>query len=245
MGTSAARLLLPVVVFDLIFFGASTAFAGCTVPFRVSAGGLDSELTAAVQCTGPWSRSSDCTQVFPGAGEEQFYCADDSLFSMYGQWACAAYLDLSCVSTPDATVDFCVQKSGPNPVELNVAGTVIAFGITVEAMAPCHVAETVARLGHAGAKGSETAVGTSAPRDRDTFVFDGLAGEKVVVALEKEGTAGHTGDAAVLRVLAPGDKTLDEARGPLPLELDVELLATGKVHVVVEEAANPEAGAPA
>jgi hypothetical protein len=104
---------------------------------------------------------------------------------------------------------------------------------------------TVAYLGHAGAKRSKTAVGTSAPRDRDTFAFDGLSGEKVVVALAKEGTAGHTGDAAVLRVLAPGDETLDEASGPLPLELDLELPATGKVQVVIEEAAGAGTGVPA
>jgi hypothetical protein len=238
MGTNWLRLLLPVVVLDLIFFGASTAFAGCTVPFRVSAGELDSELTASVQCTGPWSRSSGCTQFFPGDSEDQFYCADDSVFSMYGQWSCAAYLGLSCGTTPDATADFCVQTDGPNPVELDVAGAVITFGITVEATVPCDLAETVAHLGHAGATASKTAVGRSAPRDRDTFAFDGSAGEKVVVALAKEGTAGHTGDAAVLRVLAAGDALLDEARGPLPLELDVELPATGKVQVVIEEAAN-------
>jgi len=237
MATTSARLLLPAIMLDLIFFGSSTAF-GCTVPFRVSAGELNSDLTASVQCTGPWSRSSPCAQVFPGDSGDQFYCADDSVFSMYGQWSCAAYLGLSCVSTPDATVDFCVQTGGPNPVELDVAGAVITFGITVEATAPCDLAETVAYLGHASAEGSKTVARTGAPRDRDTFVFDGSAGEKVVVALAKEGTAGHTGEAAVLRVLAPGDALLDEARGPLPLELDLELPATGKVQVVIEEAAH-------
>jgi hypothetical protein len=138
-------------------------------------------------------------------------------------------------------VDFCPQKAGPSFVELNVTETDRTFSITANAAATCASAETVAHLGHAGAKRSRSIIRTTAPGDRDTFAFDGSAGEKIVVALEKEGTAGHIGDAAVLRVPAPGDTTLDEVSGPLPLE--VELPATGKVQVVIEEPASSKTDA--
>jgi hypothetical protein len=112
------------------------------------------------------------------------------------------------------------------------------LSITANAFDACASAETVAHLGHTATKGWKSVLRKGAPRDRDTFVFEGMAGERVVVALAKNGTAGHTGEAAVLSVLAPGDAMLDEVSGPLPLALDAELPATGKVQVVIEEAAN-------
>jgi hypothetical protein len=104
----------------------------------------------------------------------------------------------------------------------------------------CDSAQAVAHLGHAAAKGSRAVARRSAPPDRDTFVFEGSG--RVVVALAKEGTAGHTGEAAVLRVLAADDTPLDEASGPLPLELDIDLPATGNVQVVIEEAKATHSG---
>ena len=246
MGTTSARLLVPAIV--LIFFWSSMASAGCTVPFRVSAGQLSAEVH--VSCSGPSSRTSDCAVVPSGASEEQFYCAENTLFSMYGQWVCQAFVGTEesfCLSEPATFIEFCVEKSGPQVVDLAITESPsFALSITANASDACASAETVAHLGHTGAKGWKSVVKKGAPRDRDTFVFEGLAGQKVVIALAKDGTAGHTGVAAVLRVLASGDTMLDEARGPLPLELDVELPATGKIQVVIEEAANAaSSGTPA
>jgi hypothetical protein len=241
MATTSVRLLLPVVVLELTIAGASTASAGCTVPFRVSAGELSTD--ASVTCTGPWERQSDCATVRSGASDEQFYCADETLFSMYGDWTCGVYGIASACVTNLQEIGFCVQKGDPDVVELDIAEDGMDWTMSTNAPGSCDSAQAVAHLGHAAAKGSRAAVRRPAPPDRDTFVFDGSAG-RVVVALAKEGTAGHTGEAAVLRVLAADDTALDEASGPLPLELAIDLSATGNVQVVIEEVTHSETGAP-
>jgi hypothetical protein len=80
-----SSLLVPTALLEVIFFG-STAFAGCTVPFTVFGQGTEGpfSIEAFVHCSGPWGRMSDCVQV-PSGGIE-FYCAYDTLFSMYGNW---------------------------------------------------------------------------------------------------------------------------------------------------------------
>lgn len=242
MATTLVRLLLPLVVFELIFVGASPASAGCTVPFRVSAGELSTDVS--VTCTGPWERQSDCATVRSGASDEQFYCADETLFSMYGNWTCGVYGVASACTVALQEIGFCVQQGDPHVVDLDIAENGMDWTMTTNAPGSCDSAQVVAHLGHAAAQGARAVARRSVPPDTDTFVFEGSG--RVVVALAKDGTAGHTGEAAVLRVLAD-DTTLDEASGPLPLELAIDLPATGNVQVVIEEAkaASAETGAEA
>ena len=91
---------------------------------------------------------------------------------------------------------------------------------------PCSSAAAAGFLGDASSPGP----------DRDAFSFDGQAGEKITVTLDRNGTSGGTGKTARLVLRDGSGRRLAGDAGALPLKLAVTLPAAGSYAVEAVEA---------
>ena len=96
---------------------------GCTVPFVITtAANLPSVSNLAVQCEGPWDRSSSSKPIGPFMTKVPFYCADQTIFSMWGSWSCAISYNIGSTDYYGPQVDFCIESTGPAEVDLYYDG---------------------------------------------------------------------------------------------------------------------------
>jgi hypothetical protein len=210
----------------------------------------NSDLSFCLLALGPWARESGYPNLAapaPGTNRWNWYTAEGTLFSPVGSWTFEYYKGhydgRDCV--PDAfennisgSIEFCLQSS-QTEIDLTINPD---YSAAVNAPAPpCSDSLTAtADLGHEA--GPEPRLEEQSPTaDRDTFAFEGDAGEAVMVNLTWDGSAGHTGDLAVLRLLLQG-RVIAEADGALPLTLDTTLPEAGEYHVVVLEQRSSRAG---
>ena len=91
---------------------------------------------------------------------------------------------------------------------------------------PCTSAAAGGFLGDASSTGP----------DRDGFQFDGQAGEKITVTLERSGASGGTGKAARVLLRDGGGRRLAGDAGVLPLKFAATLPAAGSYVVEAVEA---------
>jgi hypothetical protein len=180
-------ICLALIGLGLVTAAARSAQAGCTVPFTIIA--PVGVTPAKVSCGGPWGRESSCSTVKGGADNfHVFYCADQTIFSMWESWNCG--ITATCDNLDDtlAKVDFCIESTGPSRVDLSWDG---ASTLTLVEPAPCTKVEVAGFLGHAT---------SMAGGDRDTFDIPGRSGERFRVRLEQDGTTGGAGEVATLEV---------------------------------------------
>ena len=160
-----------------------------------------------------------------------FYSAEINLFSPFGLWVCAPTPNCGDCLPPSSldrgAVSFCVDAEPVrvDPVDLTIAEdgstSVKGFGPP-----PCTSAAAAGFLGDA----------SSLRHDRDGFRFDGQAGEKIAVTLDRSGSRGSTGTNARLVLRDGGGRQLGVVSGALPLKLAATLPAAGRYVVVALEA---------
>ena len=183
-----------------------------------------------MSCTGPWFRTSGCQRIPVIAPRHaQFYWANDNEFSAVGQWTCTAYLHGGCdLESLRKSVTFCgpglVGYDQDVELELKPQGR-DGYRMTVNQPPSCPAAKVTAALGQNGEDSAAPA------RDRDTFRFAGKPGEKVKVALDRDGGSGSAGEVATLRVRTPGGGVLGQRTGGVPLALEATL--PGPVEITV------------
>jgi hypothetical protein len=195
------------------------------IPFRVT-----TPIDVCLLCKGPWHRhSSFCGQNISGGTERfNFYTAHVNIFSPFGSWECEADRGTcdsdpfgSCIgSPPESERFFCVNDTPNRQVNL-----IIERDLTIRQdfpITPCSYVGAVAFLGDASSAGR---------RDRDSFRFDGEAGETITVRLDRDGAGGSSGESAELILREDRGKTLDERSGALPLELTITLPEAGTYEV--------------
>jgi hypothetical protein len=195
------------------------------IPFRVT-----TPIDVCLLCKGPWHRSSSfCGQNIAGGTERfNFYSAEVNVFSPFGSWECEADrgtcdsgLFGGCIgSPPESERFFCVNDTPNRQVNLIIERDLEIrqdFPIT-----PCTYVAAVAFLGDASSAGR---------RDRDSFRFEGEAGETITVRLDRDRASGSTGEIAELTVREDRGSTLDERSGALPLELTITLPEAGTYEV--------------
>jgi hypothetical protein len=168
----------------------------------------------------------------PGTNRWNWYTAEGTLFAPVGSWTFEYYKGhyegRDCV--PDAfennisgSIEFCLQSS-QTEIDLTINPD---YSAAANAPAPpCSDSLTAtADLGHEPGPG---------PRPEEQS-------QTVMVSLTWDGSAGHTGDLAVLRLLLQG-RVIAEADGALPLTLDTTLPEAGEYHVIVLEQRSSSAG---
>lgn len=177
-----------------------------------------------IQCTGPWYRTSGCVRIGPGALDHQeFYRAEDTLFSAVGRWGCTIHGNDQCLSGKASAV-FCGPggKGKSNTVELEYDG---GGTLTVNQSRTCGAALASSTLGQNGEADDSPA------QDLDTYSFEGKPGEKVEITLDRDGSSGSAGEIATLRVRAANGAVLGQRQGAVPLVLAVTLPGTVEIAV--------------
>ena len=197
------------------------AWAANDIPFAITgaAGGT-------VSCRGPGiggivPRLSGCRR-FDAHRRQVFYAADDNILSPFGPWSCSIFTqcgESEIPEDPKAEVAFCLSSGY---VELEWDG---GASLTANQPRSCTSALVHSVLGQNGEDDSTLA------RDVDSFTLAGRAGERVEFTLDRDGTAGSTGQIATLRVHAKSGGVIGERTGTVPIEL--ELTLPGSVEVAV------------
>ena len=201
---------------------------------------------------GPWARqngSPNLAAPFPGTNAWHFYTAETGIFSPFGQWHLhyfEGHLDGNDCIPPgvngfvDETIDFCLQQHPSVEIDITINPD---FSANVNAVTPsCPDSLTAtANLGHEsgiadpdGRNARLLAKEGVSDGDRDTFIFEGDAGEALTITLAGDGSGGHIGGPAALQLLFE-DVVIAEVDGPLPLELSTTLLEPGEYHIAVLE----------
>lgn len=207
------RVVAAVLAIGLGLLSAGFAHA-CTVPFTITVAPV-APFNQDIQCLGPWGRESAVRLVEAGEGPQFFYCADQTIFSMWGRWECSIFTcDIFGCDTA-ADIHFCIESTGPAAVDLTWDGS---STLAVNANDTCKGIETAGFLGHTG---------NPAHGDRDVYDFAGRPGESVRVRLDRDGTGGGTGEAATLKVESKSGAALAQKTGKLPITLDVTLADAG------------------
>jgi hypothetical protein len=179
-----------------------------------------------ISCSGPWLRSSSNYQLESSFNKKRFYCADQNLFSMWGDWECSIFLD-NFDDGPIKVVDFCVESTGPAQVDLTWGPATGGTALFVNAGSAC---EGAAAPGFLGDAGTPTVGG-----DADHFEFAGKAGERLRVLVDRDGTAGSVGEVASVEVTSRSGQPLAQKTGKLPITLDV-VMADASAGFVVRSA---------
>lgn len=180
-----------------------------------------------IQCVGPWYRTSGCVRIGPAALDHQeFYRAEDTLFSAIGRWGCTIHGNDQCLAGKASAV-FCGPggngKSSTVELAYDGGGT-----LTVNQSRTCGATLASSTLGQNGEADDTPA------QDVDTYSFEGKPGEKVEIVLDRDGSSGSAGDTATLRVRAANGASLGQRTGTVPLSLDVTLRGTIEVAVSIQ-----------
>lgn len=217
VATAGLSLRVAAIGLGLLPATAEVAQAGCTVPFTIST--PQAVPSAKLRCRGPWLRESSCVTIQTGEDHTRFYCADQTVLSMWGRWHCTIFSSTdSCKGDALARADFCIESDGPNELDLLWIG---GGGLIVDAPA-CSSIEAAGFLGH----------NASGAGDRDVFDLAGRPGERLRISLDRDGTAGGTGEVATLAVKSKAGAELGRRTGKLPLTFDVTLADAGAVLAV-------------
>ena len=208
--------------------------AALQLPNSASAGKLFSFMFAApngvgsikaIRCKGPWGRSSSCVPILNQTQRQQFYVAEDTLFSAIGDWRCEAYDNAGCHRF-GPNVSFCGPGDGGHSDQVDlVLNNPGDLSLTVDQAPSCSAAAMTSVLGQNGEDDRTPA------QDEDTFTLVGNLGEQVTFRLGRDGSGGSAGEVATLRVRAASGAPLGQRTGAVPLSLEVTLPGTVEVAV--------------
>jgi hypothetical protein len=236
----------------------SFALASCLLVFSfvkdVRAGDVEFYITDTISsnghkicwiCTGPFLRSSGLHYFTAPFTNQHFYTTGDGIGSQYGEWNCYYNYandlggELQCLGpragftyqfsfTLDKNavkVEFVETPPGYDPRQTTTRA-VAANGVSAEATA-------IKEFTHAAALGDDA---KSDKPDRDTFTFDAVEGDDIVLRLIGDPATGHIGSQARLKLRRLGAGSGEEVvEGSVPLRLKTTLSDTGTYEVVVEQ----------
>jgi hypothetical protein len=205
-----------------------------------------------VDCSGSWGRQScgflkSGCPISAGAVEQYFYSVDVNIFSPYGSWVCQLISNTiePCLSGDPAicTCDTCTAFTLEKGDE-SVYVTFTENSITVSPNSDSDTSTTQARLAEESDTSTTQATlgddNTKPKRDRDTWSIARAAkGQLIVITLEKDHAAGHSGEQATL-ILRNGGSTIETKTDALPVEITATLPSDGEYELVVQQHDIPE-----
>jgi hypothetical protein len=211
-----------------------------------------------VSCIGPWGRFGN-GHVAAGVEAENFYTADVTIFSPYGDWCCCSGLD--CMSATGTGIVTCGAFDSPVVrFTLNEDSTYVWLNINSAGSGfdPLTVDQnnsdsTLTNVSHPESFGESRptaslpdgsdisiVVGilgddhTKRKNDRDTWRFQGTGGDTVTIILKPDFSAGSKGSEATLRLKRSGE-VLESVTGNLPNEITTTLPDSGLYKLVVDQ----------
>jgi len=195
-------------------------------------------------CTGPAFRSTGLHYFTTPLQRTHFYTASDGLVDPYGDWKCW-FQDANDL----AGEIVCLGPRGAynHAFDFNIAKNTIAVDF-VEVGSGFDVRPTKTRAVATGEVSTEAtapeevqaaALGDDArddKPDRDTFTFDAVEGDDIVLRLAGDPAKGHIGSQARLKLRRLGAGSGEEVvEGSTPLKLETTIPDSGTYEVVVEQ----------
>jgi hypothetical protein len=213
-------------------------------PSLASAGNIDfnvqnqSSTKMCIYCGGPWFRlgfSAVLGTNYPSFFWNNFYTAEDNIFSPFGAWGCGVKTttdqvgsDCSWAGTlPTQKVEFCVSDRPGVHVYLTIQP--IGEVSSNQPPQPCNDAAVSSFLGVSTA-GQNSKAGQYS---QGAYRFAGNAGETVVVTLDRDRTRGSEGEVAKLSLGEEGGASLKDSIGTVPITIIAQLPKTGTYEVTV------------
>ena len=205
------------------------------IPFRVK---TDLKDPLWISCKGPFFRNSGCVHIdTPQPDFELFYSAEINSFSPYGEWRCDVYALPICVGVAGRKVFNIYRHPVPDTrVDLTIVPCDTCFNdkyaIKVNTDHTCCGVSANAFLGDRPQH--------SKP-DKDTFSFSDTEGDEVTLKLEEDGSVGHIGQEATLRLRGPAGTSINEVKtGELPLEITATIPNSGDYEIIVDQKSIPD-----
>jgi hypothetical protein len=197
------------------------------IPFTIDSD--DSDIKLCMQCSGPWARASKLVEFEPKDIPCTFYTAKSTIFSPLGLWDCKLYgaTDSGCVTQSILSeTQFCVTPiSDAIFVDLDISPSPPTISANFSPP-PCKSTSLQSFLGDSFKQ-------EKSKPDSDEFLFDGNAGDEVMLTLRANPKEGNNGGSATMRIIG---SSLDESTsGMPPLELDVTLPEDGEYSIIVEQ----------
>lgn len=200
-------------------------------------------------CIGPWFRqicgdAAQCT-ISANAVDDNFYSADVDIFSPYGSWFCCLVTNTPFSNCSGGPRSGC---NGTGSFTLSKGDTSVYFTISTDSMrvdmdSDSSTSTTQTRLtGESDTSTTQANLGDDnnrPKRDRDTWSIQGTEGEDVVITLEEDHEAGHSGEQATL-ILRNGGSTIETSTDALPIEITTTLPSDGEYQLVVQQHDIPE-----
>lgn len=199
------------------------------IPFRVTSSFTNKNWC--FQCKGTWLRNTGSLFLNEEYNDCQYYAAEKTVFSPYGEWLCAviqwdatqldcSLSDIDSVTTIISSKHLCLTSTDVSAhFDIKVDGTFT----TNLGEAPCASSAT-SHLGNNPKKKK---------RDTDEFIISGSEGDEAFIRLEADPTAGNNGGQLILRL--EGDSLDEMVSGTMPLEITAVLPATGDYVVTVDQ----------
>ena len=195
-------------------------------------------------CTGPAFRSTGTHFFTTPLQRTHFYTASDGLGDPYGDWKCW----FNDANTTLQEIECAGPRGGySHAFDFSIAKNTIAVDF-VEVGSGYDVRPTITRAVETGDVSTEAsapeevqtaALGDDAREDRpdrDTFTFDAVEGDAIVLRLVGDPAKGHLGSQARLKLRRAGAGSGEEVvEGSVPLRLETTISDTGAYEVVVEQ----------
>lgn len=211
-----------------------------------------------VSCFGPWGRFGN-GHVAAGVEAENFYTADVTIFSPYGDWCCCTGLDctaptgtgiVECGAFDSPVVRFTLNEDSTYVwLNINPAGS----GFDPLTVNQNNSDSTLTSASHPQSLGESRPMGvlpdgieiavvvgilgddhTKRKNDRDTWRFHGTEGDTVTIILRPDFSAGSSGSQATLSLIRSGE-TLETVTADLPIEITTTLPESGLYKLVVDQ----------
>ncbi len=198
-------------------------------------------------CTGPAFRSTGTHFFTTPLQRTHFYTASDGFGSPYGDWKCwfndanTVLQEIECAGPRGGyshSFEFSIKK---NTIAVDFVEVGSGFDVrptTTRAVATGDVSAEAA----APEEVQTAALGDDAREDkpdRDTFTFDAVEGDAIILRLVRDPAKGHLGSLARLKLRRLGAGSGEEVvSGAVPLRLKTTISESGLYEVVVEQDEN-------
>ena len=225
-----SRAILFVLILSLYSYQMN-AFSQCNakgdIPYLVTNQAQD---RACLECGGPWLRDSGDVWIDSGEQNCEFYAADKTAFSPFGQWDCLLWS--SCDASQPVVIArtfFCLPPAPPD-AEGSVQVLISEDNqVSTNQPAPPCSGSVSSFLG-------DNPKQEKSKPDTDEFTFDGAGGDEVTLRLETYPQEGNNGGEASLGI--SGSSLNESTSGTPPLELNATLSGDGNYSVTVEQPRN-------
>ncbi|MGB7293060.1 MAG: hypothetical protein WBD99_12880 [Thermodesulfobacteriota bacterium] len=200
------------------------------IPFTIASD--DSDIKLCIQCSGPWARASKLVEFEPKDIPCTFYAAASTIFSPLGLWDCKLYgaSDSGCVTQSTLfETKFCVTPISDDIfVDLFISANPPTMFANFSPP-PCNSTSLRSFLG-------DNVKQEKSKPDSDEFLFDGNAGDEVMLTLRANPKEGNNGGEASLGI--SGNSLNESTSGALPLEIEATLPGDGEYSITVGQPKN-------